>query len=121
MTTPELERALAALADPTAPPELAANVMARIARLEDEAPRPVDAAPESRLRWMPVLPGALLVVGAYLYGLVQEQAAGSVVPGAPVGAHLWGLPFDPLPVVIATGLLLCLGPLLPRAGDRALP
>jgi hypothetical protein len=118
MTTGELERALTRLAEPAPPPDLAANVMAAVARLDHDAPQPAVAAPEPAMRWIPVLPGALLVVGAYLYGLALAEDAEGVVPPVLAGEHLSALPFDPLLVVLATGLLLCLGPLLPRASDR---
>ena len=119
MTTAELERALAALPEPAPPPELAAAVMARLARIEDAPARPVEAPASSGLAWWPVVPGFGLVLAGYLYGLVEDRW-GLEIAASPLGAALAGLPVDPVVLATVTGTLLCLVALLAREGDRAL-
>jgi len=119
MTTAELERALAALPEPAPPPELAAAVMARLARIDDEPSRTATPERAAGLAWLPVVPGFGLVLAGYLYGLVEDRW-GLEIAASPLGAALAGLPVDPVVLATATGTLLCLVALLAREGDRAL-
>jgi hypothetical protein len=129
----EVTSTLTRLPDLAPPASLAANVMARVARLSDErsAFRPdagtsligMESSSSERLAWVWGLAGLVIAFGAY----VQSEIAGGTLPDLTswrIGTvQPVTMPVEPAMLILALGLLLYLKGLfspLRRAADKAL-
>jgi hypothetical protein len=112
------------------PASLAANVMARVARLSDERSvvRPAvrtsligtESSSSERLAWVSGLAGLVIALGTYVH---REMAAGTLpdFTSSRIGhVQLVTMPIEPAMLVLALGLLLYLKGLFSplRRGNR---